>query len=213
MSQHLGVTSSLLHVLCSNPKHKAQVNFSCMPKESQPRKNAYDTYFPLLFAFKFKVKFDGVKKKVASFVLGRNKKNKKERKKKLPAPSVFVKVAWESTTLLFLALWDGLQHIYSIIDHVSCNMTKPTKWLCVQRRLRSAWGSAQSDQSLHCPHEETYLSYLLSAQRRLWSDWVDAQADLSLCWAHSHFVGFVMRRLMGFSWISDRRNCTSCTSI
>ena len=24
-----------------------------------------------------------------------------------------------------------------------------------QRRLRSAWASAQSDQSLHCPHEET----------------------------------------------------------
>ena len=30
-----------------------------------------------------------------------------------------------------------------------------------------------------------------------WSDWADAQADLSLRWAHSHFVGFVMRR---FSW-------------
>ena len=24
----------------------------------------------------------------------------------------------------------------------------------------------------------------------------DAQADLSLCWAHSHFVGFVMLRLI-----------------
>ena len=35
----------------------------------------------------------------------------------------------------------------------------------------------------------------MSAQQRLWSDRVDAQADLSLCWAHSHFVGFVMRRL------------------
>ena len=47
----------------------------------------------------------------------------------------------------------------------------------------------------------------LSARRKLeslathwahsedWSDWVDAQADLSLRWAHSHFVGFVMRRL------------------
>ena len=32
------------------------------------------------------------------------------------------------------------------------------------------------------------LSYQLSAERRLWS----AQADLSLCWAHTHFVGFVM---------------------
>ena len=40
------------------------------------------------------------------------------------------------------------------------------------------------------------LSYPLSAQRRLWSDWADAQADLSLRWSHSHFVGFVMRRLI-----------------
>ena len=40
------------------------------------------------------------------------------------------------------------------------------------------------------------LSYPLSAQRRLWSDWVDAQADLSLRWVYSHFVGFVMSRLI-----------------
>ena len=40
------------------------------------------------------------------------------------------------------------------------------------------------------------LSYPLNAQRRLWSDWADAQADLSLRWAHSHCVGFVMRRLI-----------------
>ena len=26
--------------------------------------------------------------------------------------------------------------------------------MCAQRRLRSAWSSAQSDQSLRCPHEE-----------------------------------------------------------
>ena len=28
------------------------------------------------------------------------------------------------------------------------------------------------------------------------SDWADAQADLSLRWAHNHFVGFVMWRLI-----------------
>ena len=38
--------------------------------------------------------------------------------------------------------------------YMTRDMTKPTKWLCAQRRLRSAWASAQSDQSLHCPHEE-----------------------------------------------------------
>ena len=43
------------------------------------------------------------------------------------------------------------------------------------------------------------LSYPLSAQRRLWSVLADAQADLSICWAHSHFVGFVISRLLFFS--------------
>ena len=31
---------------------------------------------------------------------------------------------------------------------MSHDMTKPTKWVCAQRRLRSAWASAQSDQKL-----------------------------------------------------------------
>ena len=59
-------------------------------------------------------------------------------------------------------------------------MTNLAKWLCIQQRLRSAWASAQSDQSLRCPYKESS----------------DAQADLSLCWAHSHFVGFVMSLLI-----------------
>ena len=33
-------------------------------------------------------------------------------------------------------------------------------------------------------------------QRRLWSDWAAAQADLNLRWGHTHFVGFVMSRLI-----------------
>ena len=37
--------------------------------------------------------------------------------------------------------------------HLSRDMTKPTKWLCTQRRLKSAWASAQSNQCLCCPHE------------------------------------------------------------
>ena len=40
-------------------------------------------------------------------------------------------------------------------EKMSHDMTKPTMWLCAQRRLRSAWVSAQSDQSLRCPHEES----------------------------------------------------------
>ena len=36
--------------------------------------------------------------------------------------------------------------------HLSHDTTKPTKWPCVQRRLRSAWAFAQSDQSSLCAH-------------------------------------------------------------
>ena len=45
--------------------------------------------------------------------------------------------------------------------HLSRNMTKPRKWLCAQRRLRSTWASAQSDQILRCPHQESFGPKLL----------------------------------------------------
>ena len=44
--------------------------------------------------------------------------------------------------------------------HLSRDMTKQTKWVCAKRRLRSAWASAHSDQSLRCPHEESLDPYL-----------------------------------------------------
>ena len=47
---------------------------------------------------------------------------------------------------------DGCLNISGCLNH---DMTKPAKWVCAQRRLISAWASAQSDQSLRCPHEET----------------------------------------------------------
>ena len=85
-----------------------------------------------------------------------------------------------------------------------------------QSQINASWQNQQcgcapsedSDQTGHPPSlirvfavrmkKAWVLSYPLSAQRRLWSDWADAQADLSLRWAHSHFVGFVMRRLKCF---------------
>ena len=53
----------------------------------------------------------------------------------------------------------GIAKVQSLIKvklflYMSRDMTKPTKWLCVQQRLRSAWAPAQSDQSLYFPHEE-----------------------------------------------------------
>ena len=78
-----------------------------------------------------------------------------------------------------------------------------------QNHLSDCAPSKDSDQPGHLPNlirvlpvrmkKAWVLSYPLSAQRRLWSDWTDAQADLSLRWAHIHFVGFVMRRLICLS--------------
>ena len=47
--------------------------------------------------------------------------------------------------------------VHAVLDACSCEPRhdKPTKCVCAQRRLRSAWASAQSDQSLRCPHEES----------------------------------------------------------
>ena len=76
---------------------------------------------------------------------------------------------------------------------MSGDMTKPIKWVCAQWRLRSAWASAQSDQSslrAEWVHVAKYPSFLHADSEE------SAQSDLSLRWAHSHFVGFVM------SWFS-----------
>ena len=86
---------------------------------------------------------------------------------------------------------------------VKLSRPKTNKMTCVP--------SKDSDQPGHPPSligvfavrmkKAWVLSYPLSAQGILWSDWADAQpsaqADLSLGWAHSQFVGFVMRRLTG----------------
>ena len=46
---------------------------------------------------------------------------------------------------------DRTCHIFwTHYSNLSRDMTKPTKWVWVQRRLRSAWASPQSDQSLRC---------------------------------------------------------------
>ena len=67
-------------------------------------------------------------------------------------------------------------------------MTKPTKWLCGQRRCKSAWAFARSDHSLQCALIKE--SSFLHADSDDWSNSKDAQADLSLHWAHKPFCWF-----------------------
>ena len=83
---------------------------------------------------------------------------------------------------------------FHLRQYLSRLVTKPTKWVCAQRRLGSAWAFAQSDQSLRCPHEESLNPYLPTERT------AKTLIRLGGClhWAHSHIVGFVTRRLILF---------------
>ena len=89
-------------------------------------------------------------------------------------------------------------------------MTKPTKGHVRQRRLRSAWASAQSDQSLRCVlcgwlRTQTFFMRTAKTLIRLGGCRLCAQRKLRSAWASptlirvfavpQHSVGFVMRRL------------------
>ena len=69
--------------------------------------------------------------------------------------------------------------------------------MCSQRRLRSAWASAQSDQSLHCPHEES-LGPQLPIKCTAKTDQTGRMPRLIWVFAGRtcHFVGFVTMRLI-----------------
>ena len=63
--------------------------------------------------------------------------------------------------------------------------------MCTQRRLRSAWTSTQSDQSLRCLHEESLGPPLpIECTVETLSDWADAEVDPSLRLAQMSFCWF-----------------------
>ena len=72
-------------------------------------------------------------------------------------------------------------------------MTKPTNWLCAQRRLVSAWAFAPSDQCLLSAWRKFGSLATHWAHSEDWSVWPDS---LGLRWAHIHFVDFVVRRII-----------------
>ena len=75
--------------------------------------------------------------------------------------------------------------------HLSCSMTKPTKWHVHPVKTQTSPGihPVWSVSAVHMK-KPWVLSFPLSAQRRLCSDWADSQADLSLRWAHKSFCWF-----------------------
>ena len=82
-------------------------------------------------------------------------------------------------------------------SHMSLVTTKPTIWHVrpAKTQIRLGICPLWSESSLVLNGLLRTLAFFSCGQRRLWSDWANAQADLSLRWAHSHSVGFVMRRL------------------
>ena len=122
----------------------------------------------------------------------------------------------------------------TLIHYIKCDLhpsnslqdTRRNHWTMKYKSLTYKWAATWQNQQCGCaPSEDSdqpghppslirvfavrmkrawVLSYPLSAQRRLWSDWADGQADLSLRWAHTHFVGFVMSRLI-YLWAQSLR--------
>ena len=87
-------------------------------------------------------------------------------------------------------------HYISTISVLNQHLKWAASWqnqqngLCTQQRLRSAWASTQSDQSLLCAQWVAKDPTFLCEHSEDWSDWADAQADPSLRWAHMPFCWF-----------------------
>ena len=83
-------------------------------------------------------------------------------------------------------------------------MTKLTKWVCAQRRLRSAWASAQSDQSFRCVLNEklrTQAFFMRTAKALIrlggcpgWSE--SSLGAQSLCW-YCHVAAQLVKLFTG----------------
>ena len=136
------------------------------------------------------------------------------------APISFCSLCWEwhsylsTYPVLSWSRWSGVGYWWSLVStlslqalritrlrinlnktyrkHQSHLMTKPTKWLCTQRRLRLAWASTESGQSLHCA-----LNGKLRAQgffKRKTGQMPRLIRVFAGCTCH--FVAFVMRCLI-----------------
>ena len=80
--------------------------------------------------------------------------------------------------------------IVNTLTNLSHDMTKRTKWVCIQRRLRSEWAPAQSDQSLRCAlsvYLSTQAFFMQTAKTEIKLGWRPGWSESSLgaqpfCW-------------------------------
>jgi hypothetical protein len=72
-----------------------------------------------------------------------------------------------------------------------------TNIVCDQQWSWPACASAQSDQDPYCLLSVSLLVVgFVGKQYGSWSDCANAQAGLDPCWSQTHYVGFVMARLI-----------------
>ena len=91
-----------------------------------------------------------------------------------------------------------MQSIFGPLCNMSRLVTKPTKWLCTQRRLGSAWASAQSDQQ-----SSLCAQWVAKDPSFLHAD--SEETDLSLGWAHMPFCWFC-HEASHMVWIANTIN-------
>ena len=89
--------------------------------------------------------------------------------------------------------WSTFIEMLSRALYLSRDMTKPTMWLCAQRRLRSAWASAQSDQSSLCAQWVVKDPSFLHANSKD-SDWTGRMPRLIWVFAGRTFILLVLSR-------------------
>ena len=102
-------------------------------------------------------------------------------------PGLYLELEWSSTKMWIFICFSYKVRLEDFTKHMSRDMTKPTKWVCAQRRLKSVWASAQSDQSS------------LSVWRNLGS--------LATHWAHSEDSGQT-GRMPRLIWVFAGRTAT-----
>ena len=99
--------------------------------------------------------------------------------------------SWQS-----VGVWHFWLVCFAELMKMSHLITKPTKWLCAQQRLRSAWAPTQSDQS------SLFAHVLAKDPRFLHADSKESDQTRRmprLIWVFPgrtcHIVGFIMRQL------------------
>ena len=105
-------------------------------------------------------------------------------------------------------------HVVAI--QMSCLMTKPTKWLCAQQRLRSASASAQSDQILRCPlngYSRTQSSFMQTAKTLIrlggCPGWSESLLGAQWCWFCRVAAQMFCYASAQIKWAASQENLSS----